>query len=300
MEGFVARRDLCSFARLRALSKRSNARGLAQLAGHGAAIAALAALLQAVGESWWLALPVQAVLGVAIAFLFCPLHETVHRTAFASRRLNDGLAWLLGFAVLLPSLWFRCYHFQHHRLTGQDGDPELDEAKPATRAGFLFYLSGLRSFWWPAFATLLRHGIGRVGDRFVPAAMRARIAWQARCYLAGYALVAAAALAAGSWAPVTFWLLPLALGTPALRLYLLAEHGLLPRGSDMLGNTRTVTTVAPLRWLAWQMPFHTEHHLFPSLPFHALARAHRLIAPRHGHLVPGYGAFARAYWQSLD
>ena len=299
MEGFVARRDLCSFARLRALSKRSDARGLAQLASHGAAITAAAAALQAWGESWWLALPLQAVLGVLIAFLFCPLHETIHRTAFASRWLNDGLAWLLGFAVLLPSLWFRCYHFEHHRLTGREGDPELAEAKPATRAGLLFYLTGLRSFWWASAATLARHAAGRVGDRFVPRAMRARIAWQARCYLAGYGLIAAAALAAGSWAPIAFWLAPLALGTPALRLYLLAEHTLLPRGADMLANTRTMATSAPLRWLAWQMPYHTEHHLFPALPFHALARAHRLVAPRHGPAVAGYGAFARSCWASL-
>ena len=32
-----------------------------------------------------------------------------------------------------------------------------------------------------------------------------------------------------------------------------------------------------LNALAWQMPYHAEHHLFPSVPFHRLPALHRLI-----------------------
>ena len=86
---------------------------------------------------------------------------------------------------------------------------------------------------------------------------------------------------------------------PFLRLYLLAEHTMLPFTEDMLQNTRTMKTNAVIRWLAWQMPYHTEHHTFPSVPFHALAAAYDKIAPRHGALIPGYAAFTRDYWRSL-
>lgn len=301
MEGFVAVRDICSFREIRALSRRSDVKGLVQLASHLGAIAAAAVVVWLAAGTWWLLVPAELVLGVLLTFLFCPLHETIHRTAFRSTWLNDAVAWLTGFVVFLPSTWFRYFHFEHHRFTHIEGaDPELEEPKPATRLSFLFYLSGLKSFWWSSCKTLVRHACGRVTDRFVPddAARRACIV-QARLYLAGYAAILAAAVWAADPAPLLYWIIPLALSAWSLRLYLMAEHTLLPFDANMLENTRTMRTNAAVRWLAWQMPYHTEHHVFPSVPFHALHEAFDRIAPRHGHVIPGYLAFAGQYWASL-
>ena len=301
MQGFVAVRDICSFTEIRELSRRSDARGLAQLASHLAAVTLAAGVVWLVSGAWWLAVPAQVGLGVLITFLFCPLHETIHRTAFRSPWLNDLVAWILGFVVFLPSLWFRHFHFEHHRQTHIPGrDPELAEPKPATRIAFVFYLSGIRSFWWSNLKTILLHASGRVADGFVPDdSARAACIRQARHYLAGYLLIAAVALWAASLAPLVYWIAPLALSAWSLRLYLLAEHTLLPQKADMLNNTRTMRTNGAVRWLSWQMPYHTEHHVFPSIPFHNLHTAFDRISPRHGHVIPGYAAFAREYWASL-
>ena len=43
----------------------------------------------------------------------------------------------------------------------------------------------------------------------------------------------------------------------------------------MLENSRTTYTNALVRFLAWNMPFHAEHHAWPSIPFHALPRDQR-------------------------
>jgi fatty acid desaturase len=43
----------------------------------------------------------------------------------------------------------------------------------------------------------------------------------------------------------------------------------------------------------WNMPFHGEHHLYPSLPFHDLPAAHALIGPRLRHVDCGYLAVHR-------
>ena len=50
----------------------------------------------------------------------------------------------------------------------------------------------------------------------------------------------------------------------------------------------------------WNMPFHAEHHLYPSLPFHALPRAHRWIGPRIAHCDPGYLAVHRQLLNKLS
>jgi fatty acid desaturase len=80
---------------------------------------------------------------------------------------------------------------------------------------------------------------------------------------------------------------------------LLAEHGGCPFVADGLRNTRTTLTLAPLRRLMWNMPFHAEHHLYPSLPFHALGRAHRQLAPALAELSPGYLAVHRRFLTDL-
>ena len=300
MQDFITRSDLCSLGEVRALSRRSNAKGALQLTSHLLATAGAVVLVWASDGIWWLLIPAWIVLGVLIAFLFCPLHETIHRTAFATRWINDVLAQILGFVVLLPSHRFRYFHYEHHRHTHvQDRDPELTVSKPRTRAGFVLYLTGFQSFWWVGISTIAKHAAGRVNDDFVPSNGRAKAVAEARLYLLGYMAIGVAALATGSWLPLMYWLVPLAFGTPFLRLYLLAEHTLLPHSGNMLRNSRTIRTHAVLRWLAWRMPFHTEHHVFPSIPFHALEQAYRKIAPRHGELIDGYFAFFVSYWRSL-
>jgi hypothetical protein len=52
--------------------------------------------------------------------------------------------------------------------------------------------------------------------------------------------------AAGSPAPLIYWIVPALLGQPWLRLFLLAEHAGCPQVRDMLANSRTTYPV-PLR-----------------------------------------------------
>src|SRR3546814_3944939 len=53
-------------------------------------------------------------------------------------------------------------------------------------------------------------------------------------------------------------------------LYLLSEHWGCPSVKDYWSNTRSTISLAPVRWLAWNMPNHAEHHANPAVPFHAL------------------------------
>ena len=116
------------------------------------------------------------------------------------------------------------------------------------------------------------------------------------------AIYAGAAAFTALASPVLLWVwfLPLAMGFPALRLYLLAEHGRCPFVANMFDNTRTTYTNRVVRFLAWNMPYHVEHHVFPQAPFHQLPDLHREIAGRHRVTSPGYAAFARDYVAGFD
>lgn len=117
--------------------------------------------------------------------------------------------------------------------------------------------------------------------------------------LAGYALLGAASITLGSDLLLGVWVLPALLGQPFLRAYLMAEHGRCPHVADMLANTRTTFTTALVRRLAWNMPYHAEHHAYPAVPFHALPRFHLLVREHLKTTERGYARFHRRFAAGL-
>ena len=274
------------------LGVRSDGKGLRQLASHLVALAATGILVWSARGSFWL-LPAMVAQGVLLVSLFAPLHESAHWTAFRSRRLNDLVAWACGAILVLPPGYFRAFHFAHHRHTQDPArDPELAVPKPRTLGEYSWHVSGL-PYWRERLVTTVRHARGRVSEPFIPPRARPAIVREARLLLGLYLLAALASIAGSSAALLYLWVGPALLGQPFLRLYLLAEHTGCPLVASMLENSRTTRSLAPIRRLAWNMPYHAEHHARPGLPFHALPAAHRLLKSRIAVQAPGYLAVHR-------
>ena len=273
---------------VRALARRSDARGLAQLGLHLACLLATGAAVWASRGHLWL-LPALVLHGIVLSFLFCAEHECIHHTAFATRRLNDLVAWICGALLVLPPKYFRQFHFAHHRFTQDRArDPELAVPPPATFAAYLWHVSGM-PYWRDRLGVTLRHAFtGRVSEPFIPATVAPLIVREARLLLVFYLCVIAASVSFGRADALIYWVIPAVLGQPFLRLFLLAEHTGCAFGDDMLTNTRTTYTSRALLLLAWRMPYHAEHHSLPSVPFHALARVNALIGARSRVTARGY------------
>ena len=283
---------------LAALTERSDRKGLAHLALHALAIAATGAIYAGAFGTGWM-LPAAWLYGVCLVFLFAPLHETVHYTAFRSRRLNRAVSVACGWVLLLPPRWFRAFHLEHHRWTQDpERDPELAVPPPRTWGGYLWRISGL-PYWGSRVRTMLGHAAGRVPEPYVTRPDHGAIVREARLYLASYAALAVLSVAAGNAAMLWLWAVPAVLGQPMLRLYLLAEHTGCPMVPDMLENSRTVHTTAAVRFLAWNMPYHAEHHAHAAIPFHALPRAHAALSPYIRHQPWGYARVHRELMRGL-
>jgi len=276
----------------RDLTIRSDRRGLVQLAGHlGFVGLCLWGNIVAEGPLRWSAVLGQ---GIGMLFLFTAMHECSHATAFRSRWLNSMVGSIAGIVLLIGPTWFFYFHQDHHKFT-QDPrrDPELGTPKPSGMNGYLWYLSGV-PFWLANMRVLVGNAFGRRRDSYVPEVKRAAVRREARLMLAFY-LAAVPALAMADWL-IPYVILPLVVGAPFLRAYLLAEHAGCDEGEDnMLANTRTLLTVGPVRFIAWNMPYHAEHHSFPAVPFHALPRLHQVMKDDIRNLEPGYVSFHRRF-----
>lgn len=275
------------------LCKQSDGPGVLRFAIHLGLVVLLGSVLVTGGPLALLLLPVQ---GILIVFLFTALHETIHDTAFKTPWLNKVVAHICAFLVILPPLEFRYFHFAHHRFTHDPkNDPELAGGKPDTRLKFLVYLTGLPETFWRV-KNLVKSAIRPVETPYVPKRARARVTREARIYLAIYGVLVGLSITAETSALIWAWALPVLIGNPFLRAYLLAEHSFCPHVADMLQNTRTTFTNRVVRWLAWNMPYHAEHHAYPAVPFHKLPEFHDILRGHHGETEDGYARFTRRYY----
>jgi fatty acid desaturase len=290
-------RDVLERDTLRTLNARTNRQGLWHFGGHLIAIAITGLLVywiraQAHGL---LLIPAMVLHGFAIATLFAPMHECVHRTPFRSKWLNRGVGWIAGFASFTNSDYYYRYHHWHHRFTQDpDNDPELETPKPRTVAEYVLRISGL-PYWYGKIQDIITVSLGRVSHLpFIPAHGRRTVIWSMRIQGTLYLLIILGSILLHSHISFIYWLLPLLLGQPLLRAITIAEHTHCSEDANGLTNTRTTLTSWPVRFFMWNMPYHAEHHLYPSIPFHALPRAHAHIREKILHLDNGYVAVNRA------
>ena len=293
------RRDLIAPDRLLELSARSDGPGFARAASHAALLATTTLFVfEATGRWRWLAMFCQ---GLALVSLFAPFHECTHYTAFRTRRYNVVLASICGVLLLLPATFYRLIHFHHHRHTQDlNEDPELVVPKPDNVPGYLLYISGIPYLGFLVGVILLNTtGLAWRQSSAMSEATWPSVVREARMHLAFYAAIAALSVYTRSTVALVYWLVPLTIAQWALNVYLLAEHTGCAYSPDLLENTRTTHTTPAVRFFMWNMPYHAEHHLFPSVPFHALPSLHSELSGRFRYVERGYFAFHRAFVRGL-
>ena len=133
----LTRRDL------QGLMIRSNGPALLRTVWHFGMLGLTGTVIWTLRTTGWV-LPLIVIHGYMLAFVFCALHETAHRTAFRTRWLNVVVGHLAGFVGFWPYRNYRVYHWDHHRFTQDvERDPELYFAKPRTVPAYLFVLTGI-------------------------------------------------------------------------------------------------------------------------------------------------------------
>ncbi len=283
--------------RLHELTARTNWRAardtllwLALLAGTGTA--AWFAL-----GTWW-AIPAFAAYGALYGGAAdSRWHEMGHGTAFRTGWLNDAVYYLASFMLLRgPTLW-RWSHVRHHTDTIIVGrDPEIIFPRPTSRRMVASTFLGLRVVV-PMVVRHLKHAAGRLDDEakdFVPREEWRKMVWESRVYVAILVGVGIWSLASWSILPMLYiGILPSMYGAWLLVFFGLTQHAALQE--DVLDhrlNTRTIYMNPVFRFLYSNMNYHVEHHIFPTVPYHALPRLHDEIKD---HLAPALPNTVAAY-----
>jgi fatty acid desaturase len=282
-EVFV-RRDIIDAAKLRSLCVASNGAGAVQTLSHVGAIAVTGTLLWLWHGTWW-AVPIFMVHGVLLNFLYAGQHELSHWTVFRTGWLNEWVGRVFGFVLFYPRTFDQVQHMAHHRFT-QDWARDGELARERyTMTSYLLWMSGV-TYWYTRWRRILRFSCEVVTEPYLPVKRRTELIREARWHLAGYMSIAGISVAADSWAAVILWLAPMLAMKGVHQLQNTIEHLGLPHEDNVLVNTRSTRTNAMMRWLGWQMQYHTAHHAFPGVPFHRLRELHEAIFTLRGAVPP--------------
>lgn len=300
MDEVFGRRDMISPARLKTLSVKSDARGFMQVGGHLGALALTGTLLYLTWGTWW-AVPAFVAHGILINFLYAGQHELSHWTVFRTKKINEVFGRLFGFILIYPRDFDQIQHFAHHRFT-QDWDNDGELGRPRyTLTSYLLWVFG-PTYWYTRVRRIIRFSLGIVSEHYIPDDRKQQVIREARWHLAGYVAIAALSLATGSWLAVQLWLLPMLMLKPVHQLQNTIEHLGLPHVDAITQNTRSTRTNAVMRWLCWNMQYHTAHHAFPGVPCYTLPKLHQEIFVEKDRKPPSMTylgfqwAVVKAFW----
>ena len=293
-------RRIIGISRLAGFVERRDGPGFAFAAAHAVLIVATGWVLwRELGTVW--AVPATIVHGVVIVHLFAPFHESTHYTAFRTRRLNTAAGWVTGLVLMLPPTVFRYQHTAHHKYTQDvERDPQMIPMGEH-RWGFLYYASAA-PYFQGILSGLVRQPFGRLSlseRRDVPPVLHGAVQREARIFWCVYLLLAVVSVYFESWLVAQLWLLPRLAGEPLMRIIRMSEHVGCARVPSMLENTRTVSTTAPLRLLAWNMAYHTAHHALPQTPFFRLPALDAVLRAHVAETREGYVDFVRTHFRRM-
>lgn len=237
------------------------------------------------------------------------VHEVCHLGQHEMPLFKAAWNLFVGVVTLTPSPFFTRHHRDHHsrRFYGTPEDPEYvanvmrggDAMSLATYAGcillfplvvFLRFLLVPLTFLHPRLRewTLRRASSFTLNTRYerrvTAADRRAIVAVEWLCFLRALLIPVLVIAGASHWSRIPM-LYSLAVATFLLnQLRQLADHHFAGDGSqvdleDHITDSCNFTSHDPLTLLffPFSIRFHALHHLFPSMPYHNLARAHALL-----------------------
>jgi fatty acid desaturase len=287
---------------LRSLTRRTDAEGFLQALGFLLVIGVTAAV---VWMAWgraplYVLIPLIFVHGTFFMFANNGFHELVHGTVFKTKWLNALFLRAYSFLSWNNHVAFKASHTKHH-LSTLHPPHDLEVVLPIqlTPAGFALQsvVDFIGLYGTIRDTLLLSLGIVRGKWQLIlfpksDTAGRRRLIWAARFTILGHAAIIAVSAVTGLW--------QLAVVTSFARFYAgwlqwlcnNTQHiGLQDNVPDFRLCCRTIRLNPFLQFLYFHMNYHTEHHMYASVPCYHLARLRREIVrdmPPAPRLLPAW------------
>lgn len=250
----------------------------------------LYALLSLIGlwvDAWWCWVIVFPFQGLILSGFYSAGHDCAHNTFCKSKKINRvfGFFW---FAPLLVNFsLYKHFHIKHHKYTGDTDDPE----SRFTFQGLWNYLEylfiGIDN--WVYTFLQMQSIFGCFPDSIQSQKAKNDVRADALGLLLWIIIMIACTILLPKYILHIYWI-PL-LTSPIGGVRGLTEHYGCDEGTNILSNTRTVSSNFLVRYVCWNDAYHAEHHTYPSIPSYNLPRVHTLIGHHFKYQESSYFLF---------
>ncbi len=227
------------------------------------------------------------------------VHELSHGTAFKRKWLNTFFLSVFSFLTWNNQLHFKESHGRHHQYT-YFGDYDKEQRSEQLRFSLIDVLSWLtfdfkkfKQFVWAN----LNHAVGRFDVDFFywcpllpPEHKKTKqMMWWARAIVIGHVGLAILFAATGLWILIFLVNFSYFFFTFFEHATGIIQHmGLRGDVPDWRVNSYTVNFGPVMRFLYWNMNYHTEHHMYAAVPFYNLPKLRKELEWDLQTPMPGF------------
>ena len=285
---------------IKELSKRSNWAGIKHFSIYFTSLFIFGFLAVKYWGTFW-CIPFFIIYGTIWAYSISNWHETLHRTAFKSRFLNDFFYQISAFMGHFESNRWRWSHTFHHTNTLQTQeayDYEIQLTRPTDLIYLFVQFIPFGQLLYPhktLQAEVIKHAFGNLTEVVklnAPDDQKKMIIRNSRIYVIIWISIIIFSIYIGSWLPILLFVLPNYYGAPLNQIVNLTQHLGLPFDvKDHRLCTHNVKINPIFSFLYYRMEYHLEHHMFPMIPSHNLPELHNIIKAQLPKPYPSLYAF---------
>jgi len=235
----------------------------------------------------WLSFVFFFIYGTIYTFSVSNWHETVHKTAFKTRWINEFFYHISSFMADFEGFRWRWSHTFHHSNTLQtkdNYDHEIQISRPTDLIAFFLNFVPFTDLLFPHRLIkfeVLKHSLGffsPVVKISAPLKEKKKILWNSRFYVAIWLCIILLSIYFETILPILYFLLPNYYGKPIWFLINVTQHlGAGLDKKDHRESTHSVIINPIFSFLYWHMEYHLEHHMFPMVPSYNLKRLHEVV-----------------------
>lgn len=228
--------------------------------------------------SSWVYLIVWLVISTRLYALYSLIHEAIHFSITRNKKWNDVIGqFFLGFPLLISLSTMRKAHLAHHKYLQTELDPEMKHLDykefqfPKTKMQlvklFLLDISGVNFVYYKLLklVNILRH-ISSIKFNDVFDLMLLGI-----YFLVAYKFNFVDDL-------ILYWLIPFATLYQLLnRIRLSTEHFNIDSHNNLKTRSVIPSFVERCIFTPYNLGYHTEHHLYPGVPFYNLPKLNQAL-----------------------
>ena len=235
----------------------------------------------------WLSILFFFIYGTIYSFSVSNWHETVHKTAFRTRWINEIFYHISSFMADFEGFrwrWSHTFHHSHTLQTKDDYDHEIQVTRPTDLVAFFLNFIPFTDLLFPHRLLkyeVLKHSLGifsPVVKITAPEKEKKKMLWNSRLYVLIWISVIMFSIYYQTILPVLYIILPTYYGKPMWFLVNVTQHlGAALNTKDHRESTYSLNINPIFSFYYWHMECHLEHHMFPMIPSYNLKKLQSYI-----------------------